>query len=196
MASSKSATDTIVIKDAKQVLKALRELDPELRKALTRDLKNVSKPLVNDIKLRIKDLAPPTGSLNSTGRLSWESGIYRGNQIKPDNVIAKLSASRSRRAAVTSLFGVWVRSPMVALMGVIGKGSMTPRKAVTREYDWKGTKRSHKNNGQGQGLLNFARAHGEYNWFYREAEKTMPSVERQVKLTWEEYSKKVSRKLK
>jgi len=196
MASPSGAGETTVIKNAKETLKALRDADPELRKALTRDLKNVSKPLVNDLKLRIKDLAPPTGSLNSTGRLSWESGIYRGNQIKPDNVIAKLSSSRSRRAAVTSLFAVWVRSPMVALMGVIGKGSMTPRKAVTREYDWNGTKRSHKNNGQGQGLLNFARAHGEYNWFYREAEKTMPSVERQVKLTWEEYSKKVSRKLK
>ena len=196
MAGSSGAGETTVIKNAKETLRALRELDPDLRKALTRDLKNVSKPMVESMKLRIKELAPPLGSLDHDGRTSWENGKYKNSNIKPENVIAKLSSGRSRRMAITSLFAVWVRSPMVAIIGVAGQGSMAPRKPVTREYEWRGTKRRHTNNGQGRGLLSHMRNHGEYNWFYREAEKTMPSVERQVKLTWEEYSKKVSRKLK
>ena len=196
MANSNGAEETVVIKNAKETLAALRKLDPQLRTALTRDLKTIAKPMVNSMKLRITQLSPPIGSINHSGRTGWESGTYKGNQIKPDNVIAKLSSGRSRHASVTSLFGVWARNPMVAILGVVGKGSMTPRKPVTREYSWRGTRRSHKNNGQGVEILAFARRHGEENWFYKEAEKTMPLVEKQVKLTWEEYSKKVSRKLK
>ena len=186
----------VVIKDAKGTLKAIRELHPELRKQLTRDLKEVSKPMVEGMKLRIKELAPPVGSLDHSGRTNWENGKYKSGTIKPDNVIAKLSSGRSRRTAVTSLFAVWVRSPMVSIIGVIGKGSMVSRRAVTREYEWRGTTRRHKNNGQGEKLLSFVNNHGERNWFYREAEKTMPLVERQVKLTWDKYSKIVSGKLR
>ena len=186
----------VVIKDAKGTLKAIRELHPELRKQLTRDLKEVSKPMVEGMKLRIKDLTPPVGSLDHSGRTNWENGKYKSGTIKPDNVIAKLSSGRSRRTAVTSLFAVWVRSPMASIIGVIGKGSMVPRRAVTREYEWRGTTRRHKNNGQGEKLLSFVDNHGERNWFYREAEKTMPNVERQVKLTWDKYSKIVSGKLR
>jgi hypothetical protein len=185
---------TNVVFDAKATLKALRELDPGLRKEMIREFKSEAKPLVKDIKDSVKSLTPPVGSLNSSGRLSWVSGLYKGNRIKPDNVIAKLSSGRSRRSAVTSLFGVWVRSPMPALMGVIGKGSMSPRRAETKEYEWNGTKRSHKNNGQGVKLLAFVQ-HRNSNWFYRAAEKAMPDVERKVKLVWDKYSSKVSRKL-
>jgi len=186
----------VVIEDAKGTLKALRELHPELRKQLTRDLKEVSKPMVEGMKLRIKELAPPVGSLDHSGRTNWDNGKYRSANIKPDNVIAKLSSGRSRKTAITSLFAVWVRSPMASIIGVIGKGSMVPRRAVTREYEWRGTTRRHKNNGQGEKLLSFVDNHGERNWFYREAEKTMPNVERQVKLTWDKYSKIVSGKLR
>lgn len=196
MANSSGAGESTVIKGAKETLAALRKLNPELRKQLTRDLKEVSKPMVEGMKLRIKELAPPVGSLDHSGRTNWDNGKYRSANIKPDNVIAKLSSGRSRRTAVTSLFAVWVRSPMASIIGVIGKGSMVPHRAVTREYEWRGTTRRHKNNGQGEKLLSFVDNHGERNWFYREAEKTMPNVERQVKLTWETYSKKVSRKLK
>ena len=186
---------TEVVFDAKATLKALRELNPELRKMMVKDFRNESKDLVKDIKTSIKSLTPPVGSLNSKGRLSWESGLYKGNQIKPANVIAKLSSGRSRRTAVTSLFGVWVRSPMPALMGVIGKGSMVSRRAETKEYEWNGTKRSHKNNGQGVKLLAFVQ-HRNSNWFYRAAEKSMPDVERKVKLVWDRYSRLVSGKLR
>jgi len=186
----------VVIEDAKGTLKALRELHPELRKQLTRDLKEVSKPMVEGMKLRIKELAPPVGSLDHSGRTNWDNGKYRSANIKPDNVIAKLSSGRSRKTAITSLFAVWVRSPMASIIGVIGKGSMVPRRAVTREYEWRGTTRRHKNNGQGEKLLSFVDKNDERNWFYREAEKTMPNVERQVKLTWDKYSKIVSGKLR
>ena len=185
----------VVIKDAKGTLKALRELHPGLKKLMVREFRNEAKPLIQDLKRKIESLTPPVGSLNNSGRLSWNEGKVKNNTIQPDNVIARFSSGRSRRFAVTSLFGVWVRSPMVAITGVIGKGSMSPRKPATREYEWRGTTRSHKNNGQGQKLLQFVR-NREANWFYETAEKSMPDVERKIKLVWDKYSSIVSGKLR
>jgi hypothetical protein len=185
-----------VVYDAKATLKALNAINPEFKKMMLREMKAEAKPLVDDIKSRIKKLEPPIGSLHQTGRTSWNTGKYKNNQIKPENVIARFSSGRSRKVAVTSLFGVWVRSPIVAVIGVIGKGSMSPKRAVTREYEWKNTTRTHKNNGQGQKLLSFVRSHNEENWFFLEAEKRLPAVESQIKLIWDKYSRIASGKLK
>lgn len=184
-----------VVYDVKPILKALNELEPGLKKEMIREFKVESKDMVRDISSTIRDLTPPPGSTGHSGRLSWESGKYKSSVMKPDNVIPRFRASRSRRFAVTALFAIWVRNPMVALTGTIGKGSMTPRRSVTREYAWKDRTRSHKLNGQGKKLLQAVNDNTGRNWFYRQAEKSMPDVEHKVKLVWEKYSAKVTRRL-
>ena len=187
--------DVNVVFNAKAVGKALNELEPGLKNKMIKEFKAESKDMVSDMSATIRSLNPPTGMLGHNGRTSWEHSLYKGKQIKPDNVIARYSTGRSKRFAVTSLFGVWVRNPAVAITGIIGKGSMVPKRAVTREYEWRGTRRTHTNNGQGRKLLRVAR-HNKENWFYAQAEKSMPDVERKVKLVWERYSAMVSRKIK
>jgi hypothetical protein len=187
---------TEVIYDAKATIKALNAINPEFKKQMVREFKFEAKPMVESLSKRIKELAPPVGSLNHEGRTNWGAGKYKNNSIKPDNVLARFTTGRSRRVAVTSLFAVWVRSPMVAVTAVIGKGSMSPKRAVTREYDWKSGSRTHRNNGQGQKLLSFVRDHNEENWFFKEVEKTLPDVEQKVKLVWDRYSRIASGKLK
>jgi len=192
---SKSPVENkIILENVKPILKALKDLNPDFRKEMIREFKGEAKPLIEELKGEIQSLTPPIGSLNHMGRTSWNNAVYKGNTIKPDNVIARFSSGRSRKFAVTTLFGVWVRNPMVSITGVIGKGSMTPRKPVTREYPWRETTRSHTNNGQGRKLLAFVE-HRQANWFYKTAEKALPHVEGKIKLVWDKYSSKVSRKL-
>ena len=203
-------TDRNVVFDAKPVLKALNQLEPGLRKQMLKDMKAITKPAITEIKSVIPATAPMSGmSVNRTttamndrklnnngeGRLSWTGGKYKNRVIAPDNVIPRFTSGRSRSRAVTSLFGIWLRSPGVAMVATAGKGSGRPKYATTREYPYKGGTRRHKNNGQGEALIRKVKNTGLFNFFYKTGEKQLPSIEQEVKLTWNKYSKLVNRRL-
>lgn len=202
--------DDNVIFDARPIIKAMNELEPGLKKAMLKDMKAITKPVISEIRSVIPATAPMSGmSVNRTttsmfdrdfnnngeGRLSWTGGKYKNKVIAPDNVIPKFSAGRSRKVAVTSLFGIWLRSPGVAMVATAGKGSGRPGYATTREYPYKGGTRRHKNNGQGEALIRKVKNTGLFNFFYKAGEKQIPSIEQEVKLTWNKYSAPVTRRL-
>lgn len=194
------ALDADIVLDAKAVVKALNQLEPGFKKEMVAEMKKISRPMEKDIRSLIPSTSPfgSQGHSEGHGRLSWDYGTYKkgGARVAPDNVSSSFSTGRAKGFRTTnSLFKVWVRNPMVALSGTAGKGSGTPRYGATKEYAWNGTTRRHRNNGQGLRLINKVRSSGLYNFFYKGAEKTMPSVEREVKLVWERYSSKVSRKI-
>jgi hypothetical protein len=187
-----------VVFDARDVIKGLNHIEPGLKKQMLREMKFISKDMVKDIKNEISPISP-FGSVNHTeghGRLSWNYGTYRkgGAIIKPNNVIASFSAGRSRRYATTSLFSILIRNPMVALAATAGKGSGMPRYSDTKEYAWRGTRRNHRNNGQGQRLINKARSAGYVDFHYKKAEQDLPGVEQKIILVWDKYSKIITRK--
>jgi hypothetical protein len=191
-------------------LKALNQLEPGLKKQMLRDMKAITKPAISEIKSVIPSTSPMSGmsvtrtgtsmddrnyNNNGEGRLSWTGGKYKNKIIAPDNVIPKFSSGRSRKSAVTSLFGIWLRSPGVAMVATAGKGSGRPGYATTREYPYKGGTRRHRNNGQGAALIRKVKNTGLFNFFYKTGEKQLPSMEQEVKLTWNKYSKLVNRRL-
>jgi hypothetical protein len=204
------AKNTNVVFDAKPVLKALNQLEPDLKKQMLREMKAITKPIINEIKSVIPSTAPMSGmnvtrtgtsmddrkfNNNGDGRLSWTGGKYKNRVISPDNVIPRFSSGRSRKAAVTSLFGIWLRSPGVSMVATAGKGSGRAKYATTREYPYKGGVRRHRNNGQGEALIRKVKSSGLYNFFYKAGEATVPGMESEVKLVWEKYSKTVNRRL-
>ena len=204
------AKNSNVIFDAKPVLKALNQLEPGLRKQMLREMKEITKPAVNNIKSVIPSTAPMSGmsvsrtstsvegrsfNNNGSGRLSWTGGKYKNRVIAPDNVIPRFSSGRSRRTAVTSLFGIWLRSPGVAMVATAGKGTGRAKYATTREYPYKGGVRRHRNNGQGDALIRKVKNTGLYNFFFKAGDASVPGMESEVKLVWEKYSKMVSRRL-
>ena len=208
--SAALAKNPDVIFDAKPVLKALNQLEPNLRKQMLREMKEITKPAVNEIKSVIPSTAPFSGlsvsrvststdgrnfNNNGSGRLSWTGGKYKNKVIAPDNVIPRFSSGRSRRSAVTSLFGIWLRSPGVAMVATAGKGTGRAKYATTREYPYKGGVRRHRNNGQGEALIRKVKSTGLYNFFFKAGEASIPGMESEVKLVWEKYSKTVSRRL-
>jgi hypothetical protein len=204
------AKNTNVVFDAKPVLKALNQLEPGLRKQMIREMKAITKDPIREIRSVIPSTAPMSGmsvprvstsvegrdfNNNGEGRLSWTGGKYKNKVIAPDNVIPRFSSSRSRRSAVTSLFGIWLRSPGVAMVSTAGKGSGRAKYATTREYPYKGGVRRHRNNGQGAAFIRIVKKSGLFNFFYKAGEQQLPSIEREVKLTYESYSKRVNRRL-
>jgi hypothetical protein len=208
--SAALAKDPDIIFDAKPVLKALNQLEPGLRKQMLKEMKAITKPAVNELKSVIPSTAPFSGmsvprvststegrnfNNNGSGRLSWTGGKYKNRVIAPDDVIPRFSSGRSRRSAVTSLFGIWLRSPGVAMVATAGKGSGRAKYATTREYPYKGGSRKHRNNGQGDALIRKVKSTGLYNFFYKAGEASVPGMEGEVKLVWEKYSKIVSRRL-
>jgi hypothetical protein len=199
-----------VVFDAKPVIKALNQIEPGLKREMLKDMKDITKPAITKIKSEIPKTAPFSGiseprtftqmpdrkeNNNGDGRLSWTGGLYKNRVIAPDNVIPRFSASRSRKYAVTSLFGIWLRSPGVAMVATAGKGSGRPGYSTTREYAYKGGTRRHRNNGQGAALIRRVKKVGLFNFFYKAGESQLPSIEREVKLTYEKYSKRVNRRL-
>jgi hypothetical protein len=197
-----------VVFNVRKITKALDELEPGLKKQMVRDIKKIARPMANDISSEIKTINPLSGfsstpsarsgggyNSNPSGRMSWENGLYKNSRISPENTLIRYRQNRSRRAKITSLVSIWVRNPMAAVVGVAGKGSGTPRRAVTNEYNYKGGKRRHRLNGQGAALIGQVRSRGWFNYFYKSAESKMPDTEREVKLVWEKYSSKVSRRI-
>jgi hypothetical protein len=200
-----------IVFDAKPVTKAINQIEPGLKREMLKEMKAITKPVISEIKSVIPQTAPFSGvseprtftqmpdrkqNNNGDGRLSWTGGLYKNRVIAPDNVIPRYSASRSRKYAVTSLFGIWLRSPGVAMVATAGKGSGRPKYATTRDYPYKGGTRSHRNNGQGEALIRRVKKVGLFNFFYKAGEQELPSIEQEVKLVWNKYSSKVSRRLR
>lgn len=196
-----------VIFNVREITQLLDTIEPGFKKQMVREMKAIAKPTANEIGSEIRAIQPLSGfsvtptsasrggtNSNPTGTYNWQSGKYKGNFMKPDNVLIRYRQNRSKRSAITSLVSIWVRSPMVAIVGIAGKGSGIPRRAETREYAYKGGRRSHRLNGQGAALIKQVRANNWFNFFYRTADKTMPDVEREIKSVWDSYSSKVTRK--
>ena len=63
-----------VVYDLKPVIKALNDVDPDLRKAMIKDAKLVARPLASGIKRRINQITPLSGMTQGNGRLAWGAG--------------------------------------------------------------------------------------------------------------------------
>lgn len=188
-----------IIFDAKKVLRELNNIEPGLKNQLKKDMIKIVKDSGIDdaIQSEIRSINPPIGMLTGQGRLSWNYGRWKanGSVIQPDKLSISLSASRARGYRTTnSLFSIWVKSAGVAMTGTLGKGSGVPRRTVTREYPYKGGTRQHRVTTQGSFLIQRVKSKN-FNWFYKTSEGKFPSVQRQVKLVWEQYANRVSKRL-
>jgi len=177
-----------VVFDVKGLIKDLEALEPGLKKQLVRDSKDVAKPIASVIKSTIPTVAPLSG-MQGNGRVSWGAG-------KPANAVSvRFRTGRSRIRAVTPLVAIWITSPMTAIADVAGKGNMRKAKPVTREYDYKGGRRSHRVSSQGETMIRRLKSKGLNNFIYPQVEQTLPDAEREVKLVIDRYAAKVNRKL-
>lgn len=99
-----------------KILKALKAVDPELRKQFMQQAKSVARPVESAIKSNIPAIAPLSG-MNNNGRLGWGVGK------SPQSTTVKFKGSASKKSSVTSLLSVQVNSPAVAVADMAGRSS-------------------------------------------------------------------------
>lgn len=153
-----------------KMLKALKEIDPELRKQFVRDAKQVAKPVDTLIKQSIPSVAPLSG-MNNNGRLGWGVGK------KADSTTIQFKASGSRRTAVTPLVKIRVNSAATVLADMAGRkanGNTRAGRAMIRNLN--------------------ERVRHASRFVYPAGEKAQPEAEKQIKAIIEKVAVYFSRK--
>jgi len=182
-----------VVYNAKEILKALEQLQPGLKKVLVREVKFAAKPAISAIKDAIPKTNPYISAVrpvaNTRGRLGWNV------KVKADTVKPSFKTKASKKFAVTSLVSIVVSSPATALADVAGKGSGAVLNPVTKAYDYKGGTRTHRTTTQGRKMISHLRRKRASNFVYPAVEKSLPMVQAEIKLILEKYAAKVNRKL-
>ena len=182
-----------VVFNAKEIVKALNELEPGLKNRMVKEIRVVAEPAITAIKSAIPTVNPFISPIrpiaNTRGRLGW------GVKVKPDTVKPSFTTKASKKTAVTSLVRIVVSSPATALADVAGKGTGEVRNPMTKSYAYKGGMRSHRTTTQGQKMIRHLRSKKANNFVYPAVEKSLPMVKAEIKLIIERYAAKVNRKL-
>jgi len=150
--------DTLTVTNIRELQKRLKAIDPTLRTQLVRDAKAVAAPTVTAIKGAISKVTPNSGMVRPGARLNWNNAIdAKGRPHKALDVKPQFRTSQSGRSAETSLVRVKVGNPAVSLADMGGRSGRYANKGYqesgyTRPYNWKGTTRDHKLNGQFKGV--------------------------------------------
>lgn len=127
MADSISASTTVVgVKDA---LRILNNIDKQARRDLTKDFKQITSPVTNDIKAKLPRTAPLSGMARKwTTASGFQMFPYNDKQNK---VASGVSGKKVReyRGASTNLATFFVRytGPSAALIDMSGKGKVPTR---------------------------------------------------------------------
>ena len=111
--------------DIAKLQRELMKIEPELKKRLVRDIKQVAEPVKNKVKSAIPTIAPLSG-MNNRGRLGWQPATGK----KPNDVRIVYRAGSKRNAGlVTSLVSVNVGSAVVVMSDMAGKRNPMGRNA-------------------------------------------------------------------
>jgi hypothetical protein len=157
----------IIITDVAKLQRELMKIDPELRKALQREIKDVAQPVFERVKSAIPPVAPLSG-MNNRGRLGWQPATGK----KPDDVRIVYRAGSKRNAGmVTSLVSVNVGSPVVSMIDMAGKTRPLGRKPVG-----------------GIMISRLGRKPSRYVW--PAAEEALPAVEGKIKRIIADYCRR------
>jgi hypothetical protein len=115
----------VLITDIAAVQRELMKIEPELKKAMVKDIKQVAVPVQSAIKSAIPQVAPLSG-MNNRGRLGWNTTVGK----RPGTVsIVYRSGSKRSAPLVTSLVSVNVGSAVMVMSDMAGKRNPNGRNA-------------------------------------------------------------------
>lgn len=179
----------IVYSNIRVLNKQLAMIESESMKQLRKDAKNFAKP----VQMAVKSALPTISSIPLSGALhAGRTGAL--GDINLGKMSIRYKASGSKRANITSLVSVRVESPFIAMIDMAGKKNLV-RKAVTREYPYKGGSRKHRVTTQGKSMIsNLSGSPSRFIW--PAAEKAIPEAQRNILFSLEQAAKKINGKLK
>lgn len=116
---------TAQVKGLGETLRDLGKVEPELRRTLTKEIRNVLKPLVTDINARIPAEAPLSG-MEHNGRTGWanrKTSVIKVDARRPRRNINAVSTSTP-----INVVRIITRSAPVAIVDMAGKAGGTKSK--------------------------------------------------------------------
>lgn len=178
------------VTDYRKFMVTLRQVNPELVKALRKRYREIGRPVVSGIKGAIPSSAPLSGMVTKVGRLSWSRTMNQSRDIKSVVIRDRKRMPRSRYPIVGLVQAV-VRAAPVGLADMAGRsGAHINSRAVTREYDYTYTlaggvkrlgRRKHRINGQGAIMITRLSSKAS-RYAYPGAEKAMPQVKLEMQV--------------
>ena len=158
--------------DIRNLQRALKEIDPELRKQLVRDAKAVGKEAESIVKPALPTVAPLKG-MNTNGAYGWNTQERKGRRTAPNKteVRFRTSTGGNTRGGTTSLVSVRVVAPMTVISDIAGRsgswvGKGDKGSGYSKPYvDRYGNIKRHKLNGQGDAMISRLGGRGSrYAW--------------------------------
>lgn len=193
----------VTFTDYKRLISVMRQVEPELVKALRKRYRQIGRPLVKGIKDAIPTNAPLSGMVTKVGRLSWSRTMNQNTAIKSVVIRDRKRAPRGKYPVVGLVQAV-VRAAPVTLADMAGRsGAYINSRAVTREYDYtyhRGGaavlgRRKHRINGQGRAMINALGGRGS-RYVYPGAEKSLPQVKLETQIAINDAVKNINEKLR
>jgi hypothetical protein len=193
----------VTFPDYKRLITILRQIDPELVKALRKRYRQIGRPVVSGIKTSIPTNAPLSGMVTKVGRLSWSRTMNQNTAIKSVVIRDRKRAPRGKYPVVGLVQAV-VRAAPVTLADMAGRsGAYINSRTVTREYDYtyhRGGvavlgRRKHRINGQGRAMIAALGGKGS-RYIYPGAEKALPQVKAEIQAAVNDAVKNVNQMLR
>ena len=176
-------SNDILITDVRALNRRLREIDPELRKQLVRDAKDVGRQAESVIKSAIPSVSPLRVT-NSSGRFVWNAQIdSKGRSMPANKTSVQFRTSGSGRASTTSLVAVKVLAPMTVIADIAGRSGRSVNagyrnSGYTRPFMRNGVQVRMRLNGQGIGMIRKLGGHASrYAWPALENDKPRLQLE-------------------
>jgi hypothetical protein len=157
----------IQVKGVAETMRELGKINPALKRELNKDIRKVLKPMLTEITQSIPTLAPLPGMIHN-GRTGWPN--RKNPLIKIDARKPRRNLNEPRMSVPVNIVRITTKGAPVAIVDMAGKANGTESR---REAKYQ--------------RPNFARAlpgdPSRYMW--RNAEKTLASVEREMNDTIE-----------
>jgi hypothetical protein len=150
------------VKGVGETLRELGKINPALKRELNKDIRNILKPLLAEINQSIPS-SPPLSGMAHNGRTGWSN--RKNSVIKIDTRKPRRNLNEPRMSVPVNIVRITTKGAPVAIVDMAGKaGGTTSRREAKYQRP------------------NFARAlpgdPSRYMW--RNAEKTLASVEREM----------------
>lgn len=158
--------------DIRKISKALKEIDPDLRKQFMREAKTVGRQAESLIKPMLPTTAPLSG-MNTRGRYGWNNQVGKRGTVAANKtaVAFRTATGGNTRGGTSSLVSVKVMAPMTVIADIAGRSGSWVNKGdkgsgYSKPYvDRYGNVRRHKINGQGSAMISKLGGRGSrYAW--------------------------------
>ncbi len=112
-----TATANVQVQGVKQTLKALKDIDPALRRAAIKEMKTAVQPMVNEVRSKMPN--KPLDNWGEGGRLGWDV-----NQVRK-SVKVKFGGRKVRGGSGNQypLLRLVIQSPAGAVFDIAGRRS-------------------------------------------------------------------------